>query len=97
MKKIIYSSLLSFVLALAVIAMVTIIHTQPPMKGYIDSKNSHPAYYPVHLNTPTVYCLGITSLDGNRAAAWTVSKRVYDSYNIGDMTGKPSNVTGGDF
>lgn len=91
MKKILLASFLSFILALAVIAVVTIIYTQPPMKGYIDSKSAHPAYYPVDLNTPTVYCLGITSLDGNRAAAWTVSKRMYDSYNVGDMTGNPTN------
>ena len=92
MKKIVFTSFLSFILALAVIAMATIIYTQPPLRGYIDSKSCHPAYYPVDLNTPTVYCLGITSLDGNRAAAWVVSKTVYDSYRIGDMTGSPTNV-----
>lgn len=67
----------------------------PPMSGYIDAKRYHPAYFPADENTPWLYCLGITSTDGQRSCSWTVDKQTYDSYNIGDLTGKPSNVKDG--
>ena len=66
----------------------------PPMEGRITRKTSHPAYYPANYNTPTVYCLGITDHNGNRAVSWKVSKQIYDSYNIGDLTGEPSGLVG---
>lgn len=89
-----------FILILSLIATVVIVgivvgwcrSNIPPMAGYIDNKTYHPAYFPVDQNTPWVYCLGITHTSGNRACSWKVSKEVYDSYNIGDLTGKPSNV-----
>lgn len=94
-----------FILILSLLATVVIVgavvtwcrSSLPPMTGYIDNKTYHPAYFPADQDTPWVYCLGITSADGRSATSWKVSKEVYDSYNIGDLTGKPSNVKGGDF
>lgn len=66
----------------------------PPIEGRITRKTSHPAYYPANYNTPTVYCLGITDHNGNKAVSWKVSKEIYDSYNIGDLTSNPTNAKG---
>lgn len=79
--------------ALLTVAMMSL-PDKPPMDGWITRKTSHPAYYPTYPDTPTVYCLGITAHNGNEAVSWKVSKEVYDSYSIGDLTGMPSNVKG---
>lgn len=80
-----------------IVAIVLYVRTTPPMDGYIDGKSYHPAYYPVDQNTPWVYCLGITSTDGRAATTWKVNKETYDSYNIGDLTGQPTNIERGEF
>lgn len=83
---------------IAIVTLITItimsIGDNPPLDGYISRKTSHPAYYPAHFNTPIVYCLGITAHSGQMAASWKVSKEVYDSYNVGDLTGHPTNLKG---
>ena len=85
---------------IALVTLITIaimsVADNPPLDGYISRKSSHPAYYPAHFNTPIVYCLGITSRSGQTAASWKVSREVYDSYNVGDLIGEPSNPKGAD-
>ena len=90
--------LATIVIFIAIVALMTIaimsLPNNPPMDGYISRKTSHPAYYPAYPDTPTVYCLGITAHNKQEAVSWTVSKEIYDSYNVGDLTGEPSNVKG---
>lgn len=94
-----------FILILSLIATVVIVgavvgwcrSNVPPMTGYIDNKTYHPAYFPADPNTPWVYCLGITSTDGRASTTWKVNKETYDSYNIGDLTGQPTNIERGEF
>lgn len=99
MKKSDITCLLFFSLLAVVLIVIAVVglcrSVMPPMTGYIDDKTYHPAYYPVDQNTPWVYCLGITSADGRSSTSWKVSKEVFESYNIGDQTGKPSNVKDG--
>lgn len=90
-------SLIATVAIVGIVIMVGIAQIRPPMTGYIDGKSYHPAYYPVDQNTPWVYCLGITSTDGRAATTWKVNKETYDSYNIGDLTGQPTNIERGEF
>lgn len=78
-------------ITLAVYGILEVLNP-PPIDGYISSKRSHPKYYPATADTPIVYCLGITSLNKQEAASWQVSKEVYDSYNLGDLTGNPTNL-----
>lgn len=78
-------------MAMAAVALHAVINP-PPIAGYISSKNAHPQYFPVDQNTPTVYCLGITSHDKHQACSWYVSEKVFNSYNIGDIAGQPTNL-----
>lgn len=91
--------LFNIALFVAITAMITIaimsMPSRPPMAGYINRKTTHPAYYPAFPDTPTVYCLGITAHGGQMAAAWNVPKEIYDSYEVGDVAGRPSNLKGG--
>lgn len=93
--KVILLTCVCFVVAVMVILAIAFAANQIPLDGYINSKVTHPEYYPNYPNTPTVYCLGITSHNGQMAVSWRVSKEVYDSYEIGDLAGYPSNVKGG--
>lgn len=79
--------------ALLTIALMSL-SDNPPMDGRITRKTVHPAYYPAFPGTPTVYCLGITAHNGNEAVSWKVSREIYDSYNVGDLTSNPTNAKG---
>lgn len=87
MSKGIIISIICVVLALAFVAgTIYLLAANPaPMTGHIDSKNYHPAYFPVNDDTPWVYALGITSTDGRRATSWIVDEETYNRYSIGDL------------
>lgn len=59
-----------------------------PLTGYVTDKVSHPHYFPVDHNTPTVYAVVIQDEAATRCTTWYVSKSVYDRYEVGQHVTK---------